>query len=356
MIREVADAEAATLAAFDDIIDVRSPSEFAEDHAPGAINLPVLSDAERAEVGTIYVQKSKFLAKRIGAAKVARNVAAHLEGPLADRPGSWTPLVYCWRGGQRSNAMATILSQVGWQVGLLKGGYKTYRHRITAELYDSSAPLDLVVLGGCTGSGKTAVLTALADRDVQVLDLVGLAAHRGAIVGVLPGRPQPSQKMFESRLVAALDAFDPARPIVVEAESSRIGDLRLPPRLWRAMTGAPEIELVSPAPVRARRLAAEYGEVLVDPDAARALLDRLPRHLGKDDRSRWYEMALAGDAEGLALALVEAHYDPAYYRSSAAIARRRLGAVDLAATGVDADRSAAEAVAALIAPGPHTGR
>ena len=351
MIREVEDAEAATLAGFDEIIDVRSPAEFAEDHAPGAINLPVLDNDQRAEIGTIYVQQSKFLAKRLGAAYVARNIADHLEGPLSDRPGSYAPLVYCWRGGQRSNAMATVLSQVGWRVGLLRGGYRTYRARVTRELYDSTEPLDLVVLNGGTGSGKTAVLSRLPEVGVQVLDLEALAAHRGSLLGDLPGAPQPAQKMFESRLLAALDALDPARPIVVEAESSRIGELRVPPRLWRAMSAAPEIELMADLDLRAAHVAGIYGAVLDDPAAIKALLDRLPRHHSHETRGEWMTMALAKDAAGLARSLMEAHYDPAYHRSSAAVARRRLGAVALRADSPEGLLEAADAVAALIAGG-----
>jgi tRNA 2-selenouridine synthase len=348
MIRDVEDASPATLAGFDEIIDVRSPSEFAEDHAPGAVNLPVLDDAQRAEVGTIYVQKSKFLAKRVGAAHVARNIAGHLETHLADRPGSYAPLVYCWRGGQRSGAMAPVLAQVGWRVGLLRGGYKTYRRRVTAELYDSPEPLNLMVLNGGTGTGKTALLPHLAELGVQVLDLEGLAAHRGSIFGDLPDRPQPSQKMFESRLLAALEGFDLVRPVVVEAESSRIGELRLPPRLWRAMSAAPEVEISAPMDARTRHVAAEYGEVLADPAVIRGLLDRLPRHHSREDRAAWYEMALAGDAQTLGRALIEAHYDPAYRRSSAEVARRRLGVVAMAAIEPDDQRRAAQAIARLI--------
>lgn len=350
MIRDVEDASPAALAAFDEIIDVRSPAEFAEDHVPGAVNMPVLDDAQRVEVGTIYVQQSKFLAKRIGAAHVARNIAGHLETHLKDRPGSYAPLVYCWRGGQRSNAMATVLAQVGWRVGLLRGGYKTYRRRVTAELYDSTGPLNLVVLNGGTGTGKTALLPHLAEQGLQVLDLEGLAAHRGSIFGDLPGRPQPSQKMFESRLLGALDALDPARPVVVEAESSRIGDLRVPPRLWRAMSAAPEIELTAPIEARACHVAEEYGEVVDRPEVIKALLDRLPRHHSREDRARWYEMALAGDAEGLGRALIEAHYDPAYHRSSGEIARRRIGTVALTSMDAGDRERAAAAIAALAAP------
>lgn len=213
----------ASLAKFDAIIDVRSPGEFAEDHVPGAENLPVLDDAERAQVGTIYVQESRFLARRIGAAHVARNIARHLETALADRPASFRPLIYCWRGGQRSNAMATILSQVGWPVSLLVGGYKTYRRVVQARLYDGEAALRFVLLDGHTGSAKTEILGRLAARGAKVLDLEGLAEHRGSLFGALAGRSQPSQKLFESRLIQALDRLDPGLPIIVEAESSKIG-------------------------------------------------------------------------------------------------------------------------------------
>src|SRR5665213_3204532 len=170
VIQVTEDTDAASLAQFDAVIDVRSPGEFAEDHVPGAISLPVLSDAERAEVGTIYVQGSKLEARRIGAAYVARNIAAHLQGALADRPGGFHPLVYCWRGGQRSNAMATVLAQVGWRTGLLKGGYKTYRRRVQHRLYETDPWFSLVLLDGHTGSAKTEILGRLAARGVQTLD------------------------------------------------------------------------------------------------------------------------------------------------------------------------------------------
>ena len=189
-------------ATYDAIIDVRSPAEFAEDHLPGAINLPVLDDAQRAEIGTIYVQTSKFLARRQGAAMVARNIAAHLEGPLAERTGGFRPLVYCWRGGQRSGAMATVMSQVGWPVTRLEGGYQTWRRRVLSRLYDPAAhgpDFRCILLDGPTGSGKTAVLGLLAERGVQVLDLEGLAHHRGSLFGAsdrAPTAPAPVRKPF----------------------------------------------------------------------------------------------------------------------------------------------------------------
>ena len=182
----VASADAVTRARFDMVIDVRSPGEFAEDHVPGAVNLPVLDNAERAEVGTLYVQQSRFLARKVGGAYVARNIGGHLLGALADQPGGFRPLVYCWRGGMRSGAMAHILSQVGWRVGVLAGGYRTYRREVTTRLYDSPPGFRAVVLDGPTGSGKTEVLKRLPGLGVQVLDLEGLAEHRGSLLGALP--------------------------------------------------------------------------------------------------------------------------------------------------------------------------
>jgi tRNA 2-selenouridine synthase len=303
-----------SLAAFDAIIDVRSPSEFAEDHIPGAINLPVLDDIERAEVGTIYVQDSRFRARRIGAALVARNVARHLETALADKPGGFRPLVYCWRGGQRSGAMATILAQVGWRTSVLAGGYKTYRRQVQVRLYEEAAALKLVLLGGRTGSGKTQLLAVLASRGVQTLDLEALADHRGSVFGDV-GRPQPSQKLFESRLLAALDRLDPSRLTVVEAEASKIGDRMAPPTLWKAMTAAPQVVLTVPNEVRARYLASQYAHVVADRAAFEAALLRLPIHIGRKTLEVWRGMADAGDLEGLASGLIEAHYDPAYDRA-----------------------------------------
>jgi len=322
-------ADPQTLAAFDAVIDVRSPSEFAEDHVPGAINLPVLDDSERAKVGTIYVRESRFLARRVGAALVARNVARHLETALADKPGGFRPLVYCWRGGQRSGAMATILAQVGWRTSLLAGGYKTYRRQVQARLYEGEAALRLVLIGGRTGSGKTELLGLLAARDVQTLDLEALAEHRGSVFGDV-GHPQPSQKMFESRLLAALDKLDPSRPIVVEAEANKIGDRIVPPVLWKAMTAAPCIVLTVPSEARARHLASQYAHVVADRAGFEAVLQRLPVHIGRKTLEAWRGFADAGELESLALGLIETHYDPAYDRADRKDAdRTTLDTVDL---------------------------
>ena len=316
MIEPVEDAAPATIAPFDQIIDVRSPSEFAEDHIPGAINLPVLNDQERIEVGTLYVQQSKFLARRIGAAHVSRNIAEHLSNALSEKGGAYRPLIYCWRGGQRSSAMATVLSQVGWRVGLLQGGYKTYRRRVTAALYDGVGALDAVLLTGETGSGKTALLARLTERGVQTLDLEALANHRGSLFGADPTTPQPPQKMFESRLLAALEKLDPAAPTVIEAESSRIGSLFLPPLLWRAMEAAPRLELHAPAAARARYIAATYNDFAADAARLSEALNALPHHHSREDRAGWQALAQSGETEALVRALIDAHYDPAYRRSA----------------------------------------
>ncbi len=321
--------DAASLARFDAVIDVRSPGEFAEDHLPGAENLPVLDNAERAEVGTIYVQESRFLARRIGAAHVARNIARHLENALADRPASFQPLIYCWRGGQRSNAMATILSQVGWPVWLLTGGYKTYRRAVSTRLYDEAPDLNLILLDGHTGTAKTEILARLAGQGVQTLDLEGLAAHRGSLFGALAGQPQPSQKLFESRLATALDKLDTSRPILVEAESSKIGERMTPPALWKAMQTAPRIEIQAPRDARARYLVEAYRDVIEDRSELAAAFSRLPAYPGQKRLENWRSLADAGEFEELAAALMEHHYDPAYDRSARKDERPRLGVIEL---------------------------
>lgn len=326
--------DAKSLAYFDAYIDVRSPGEFAEDHIPGAENLPVLDDAERAEVGAIYVQQSRFLARRIGAAHVARNIAKHLENALADRPASFRPLIYCWRGGQRSNAMATILSQVGWPVTVLSGGYKTYRRAVKTRLYDEAPAFRFVLLDGHTGSAKTEILGRLAAQGVQVIDLEGLAGHRGSLFGAVAGQPQPSQKLFESRLVSALDALDPGKPIVVEAESSKIGERMTPPAVWQAMQAAPRVEIQAPREARARYLVSAYRDIIENRTELEEAFGRLPVYPGQKRLENWRGLADSGRFAELAEALMEHHYDPAYDRSSRKDLRVRLGVVEL--EGLDA--------------------
>ncbi len=302
--------------AFDTIVDVRSPAEFAEDHIPGAINLPVLSNEERAEVGTIYVQDDPFKARKIGAALVARNTAEHLQRRLADKPGAWRPLVYCWRGGQRSGSFATILKEIGWRVAVLDGGYKSYRRAVQTQLYEGEPPLRFVVLDGNTGTGKTALIHRLASRGAQGLDLEGLANHRGSLFGHRPGG-QPSQKTFESALAEALRPFDPAKPVLVEAESSKIGRLIIPPVIWRAMETAPRLVVTAPLNARAAFLARVYRDITEDEDRLAERIKALGAYQSHETIWRWLDLARARDHETLAAELMAEHYDPRYRRERA---------------------------------------
>jgi tRNA 2-selenouridine synthase len=304
---------------FDAIIDVRSPAEYAEDHLPGAINLPVLDNEERARVGTIYKQQSSFLARKLGAALVARNAARHLEGPLSAMEGGWRPLVYCWRGGQRSGSFATILAQVGWRVDLVEGGYKAWRKLVVGALeVPPAAPV--VILDGNTGSAKTELLALLSERGVQTVDLEGLANHRGSLFGHMPGG-QPSQKAFEGRVAVALAALDPARPVVVEAESSRIGNLAVPKGLWAAMGTAPRIHIRATLPARAAYLARAYADLSADTSRLCEVIDRLRPAHSAETITDWLAMAAEDRTEALAADLMARHYDPRYEKHRARYAR-----------------------------------
>jgi tRNA 2-selenouridine synthase len=300
---------------FDDIIDVRAPAEYADDHLPGAISLPVLDDAERARVGTIYKQVAPFTARKVGAALVARNAAAHLEGPLADKPGGWRPLVYCWRGGQRSGSFASILTQIGWRVETIAGGYKAWRALVLRELGEVPIRAPLRVLDGNTGSAKTELLAHLHQRNVQVIDLEAMAGHRGSLFGAMGA--QPSQRMFEGRLAHALAALDPVRPVVVEAESSKIGECRIPPVLWQAMCAAPRIEVVAPRAERAAYLARTYTDLVAEPARLIGVIARLRLYHPAERIADWIKLAERGDFVELAEGLMQAHYDPRYAKHRA---------------------------------------
>jgi tRNA 2-selenouridine synthase len=305
-----------SLGEFDTLIDVRSPSEFADDHLPGAVNWPVLDDDQRRTVGTLYVQSSPLAARKIGAAMVARNIAAHLERWVQDRPRDWRPLVYCWRGGQRSGAMAWFLDQIGFRTVQLKGGYKGFRALVRAELGTLPQRLDFHVVAGRTGSGKTRLLHALAARGAQVLDLEALASHRGSILGGLPDRPQPSQKRFDTLLWQALSGLDPARPVFVESESRRVGAVQLPDALIERMrVSARCLRVETDDAARVRLLLDDYGFFADDPERFCRLLDGLVELRGRDQVARWKALARAGDWAGVFGALMREHYDPLYRRS-----------------------------------------
>jgi len=306
----------AQLPEFDEIVDVRSESEYAEDHIPGAISCPVLNDEERARVGTIYKQISAFEAKRIGAALVSANIARHLEACFQTRPRDWRPLVYCWRGGSRSGALAHVLHQVGWRVGQLDGGYRAYRRHVLADLETLPRRFAWRAVCGLTGAGKSRLLRALDACGEQVLDLEGLARHRGSVLGNLPDLPQPSQKMFESLIWDALRKFSPARPIYVEAESKKIGVLRVPDALIAAMWESPCIVLEAPVALRVALLKAEYEHFIADPATLMAKLDCLTGLYGRAVIEAWKALAASGRWDELTEALLVRHYDPAYTRST----------------------------------------
>lgn len=334
----------------DEILDVRSPAEFAEDHVPGAINLPVLSNAERAEVGTVYVQDSPFKARKMGAALVARNAARHLETHLADKPGGYRPLVYCWRGGQRSGSFAGILQQIGWRADTVTGGYQSYRRLVNRALYEDTFPGRIVLLDGDTGSGKTDILNHLPDLGWQVLDLEGMAHHRGSLLGAY-AEDQPAQKAFESVLAMAMARLDPHRPVVVEAESSKIGRINLPPALWSAMKGAPRLVLSVPRTERARYLTRSYGDLLSHPVEMTARLDPLRKLHGHARVEAWQEMVAARAFETLAESLMDVHYDPLYRRGRKGVEGAELALGDGALSpGRMADTAAqvSEALRALL--------
>ncbi len=343
-----ADEVLAQLDEYDSIIDVRSPSEFALDHLPGAINCPVLDDDERIRVGTIYKQDSPFEARKIGAALVSRNISLHLERHFLSMPRDWTPLVYCWRGGNRSGSLAHVLARIGWPVIQLEGGYKAYRRCVVALMDEQPQRLQFRSICGTTGSGKSRLLQYLARAGAQVLDLEALAAHRGSVLGGLPAEPQPSQKMFESRLWQALRSFSAQQVVYVESESKKIGDLRVPENLIQRMRASPCIRVDLSVANRVRLLIEDYPHLVSDTGLlGRQLAHLAPLH-GNERIRDWMTLADAGKTEALVEALLVEHYDPAYLRS---IERNFTGYLDARVLSLEgiAESDFAAAADALIA-------
>lgn len=299
------------LSRFDCIIDVRSPAEFALDHIPGAINCPVLSNEERAQVGAIYKQESPFAAKKIGAALVAKNIAGHLQDNFIDQERDWTPLVYCWRGGERSGAFTHILQRIGWKAHQLRGGYQEFRRQVITDLDKWAAQLQFKVICGMTGSGKTRLLQALKAH-AQVLDLEELAAHRGSVLGGLPHQEQPSQKAFETGLWNALRHFDLQKVIYVESESKKVGGLHIPDALMEQIRNSECLEIQAERRVRVDCLMEEYAHFLEDNQALENLLTLLTQRYGKEQISQWQALSQEKKFQILVDELLVRHYDPAY--------------------------------------------
>ena len=342
-VHRIAAGEAlARLDGFDTVIDARSESEFALDHLPGALNWPSLHDDERARVGTLYVQVSPFEARKLGAALVARNIAAHIEQHCIDKPKGWQPLLYCWRGGQRSGALALVLGQIGFRVQLVEGGYKAFRAAMLADLPARIEPLAFRVICGPTGSGKTRLLHALAAAGAQVLDLEGLARHRASVLGAIPGVPQPTQKHFEMCVWDALRALDTARPVFVEAESKKVGNLTLPEPLIAAMRASACLRVELAEDERVALLLEDYPFFVSDPAYFGQRLDTLVALRGRAVVDGWKAQIAAGRTEAVVRELLDKHYDPGYASST----RRNFARFEQARVVRLRDRSAAAMAAA----------
>ena len=297
---------------FDTIIDVRSPLEFAEDHIVGAINCPVLSDLERQKVGTIYKKESSFKAKIIGSSLTAKNIAFHIENKFMEKKGSWQPLIYCWRGGQRSKAFSIVLSEVGWRTNQLKGGYKEYRNQVINFLDNIGPKLKITLISGKTGSAKTKILKSIENEGGQILDLEGLANHKGSLLGKIPDLIQPSQKFFESLIFNKIQKLNLKDKIYIEAESSKIGNIHIPKSIWKKMINSPRIEISANVELRAKFLVSDYDYMCNDPTLINPIIKGLKNRLSKKlfdewtnliDRKKWFDLTKS---------FLENHYDPSY--------------------------------------------
>ena len=327
------------LSEFDAVIDARSPAEFAEDHIPGAINCPVLDNEQRIVVGTLYKQSSPFEARKVGAVLVARNVANHIETLFADQPKGWKPLVYCWRGGQRSGAFTHILREVGWSAKRLHGGYKSWRHHVIEQLETVPKQFRFTVVAGPTGSAKTRVLEAMQRHGHQVLNLEALALHKGSVLGDLPGQPQPAQKMFETQVMSALGQMDPGRPVFVESESKKVGQLRVPDAVFQGIQDGKWVRVQASMEARVDFLLRDYDYLMSGP-ALEQQLDRLKELCGGATVNRWKALAAAKDFPVLVAELLVQHYDRFYLRSMNSHAEgaphTTFAADDLSDAGIDA--------------------
>jgi tRNA 2-selenouridine synthase len=300
--------------AYDLIIDARSPHEYDEDHIPGALNLPVVDDREYAEVGTKH-RDDPQAAYLIGVGYSLQNMAKYL--PIVARHArNGRMLVYCFRGGKRSKLWADNLKTIGYQVDVLRGGWKNYRRWVLASLASLPAQFQFRVLSGATGSGKTRLLHALREVGEQVLDLEEIARHRGSLIGALPGVDQPTQKLFDSQLLQQLRGFSPERPVWVEAESKKIGNVQLPEALHEAMHATTPIEVVAPMAERVRLWREDYAHLATDPSGMVRKLAPLKPLIGGQELALWEELAEQGRVDELFERVMVAHYDPCYERST----------------------------------------
>jgi tRNA 2-selenouridine synthase len=300
---------------FDAIIDARSEDEYALDHLPSALNWPTLNNQERHDIGTMYVQVNAFEAKKRGAALAAANIARHIEAHVIDKPKDWKPLAYCWRGGKRSGSLSLVLGQIGFNVTLLEGGYKAFRAAVLEDIPRLAQAIDWRVVCGTTGSGKTRLLHALAQAGAQVLDLEALACHRSSVLGALPGQPQPSQKHFDMRVWHALKQLDPTRPVFVESESKKVGNVAVPESLIAAMRLGPCLNLLLSDQERVALLMEEYDFFVQNTDAFCERLSALTELRGHEVVKGWVTQVKSGHIADVVQELLTHHYDPVYIQS-----------------------------------------
>ena len=286
------------------VIDVRSPGEYGHAHIPGALNLPLFSDDERAEVGTLYKNRGKTESVRRGLEITGPKLSAFTDFALALK--SKELLIHCWRGGMRSSSMAWLFETIDIECFTLIGGYKNYRNHILNSFGD---PLKIVLIGGYTGSGKTEVLHLLREYGEQVIDLEGLANHKGSAFGSIGQNPQPSSEYFENLIGSYLSAFDKRRRIWIEDESRNVGKNLIPTLFWEQMRIAPLIRLDIPFDVRLSRLMRDYGSH--SSEALIASIQKIEKRIGFDKCKMAVEACSAGNiAEAAAICLQ--YYDKAY--------------------------------------------
>ncbi|EKV01138.1 tRNA 2-selenouridine synthase [Leptolyngbya sp. PCC 7375] len=287
------------------ILDVRSPGEYTQGHLPEALSFPLFSDEERTQVGTCYKQQGQETAVELGLELVAPKMVSLVKQAKALAPERQVR-VHCWRGGMRSGSVGWLLETSGLEVKLLKGGYKAFRHWVRTTL---ATPRTLIVVGGMTGTGKTDILHALRKLGEQVLDLEGLANHRGSSYGALMLPPQPSTEQFENLIAEQWATFNPQRPVWVEAESRRVGTCRVPEELVDQMEAAHTLEVVRSESERLAILVDVYGQA--NPDELTAATERLRKRLGGLRTQEAIQHIKRGELADAA-AIILTYYDRTY--------------------------------------------
>ncbi len=304
---------------FDTVVDARTENEYQLDHLPLAVNWPTLNNLERIEVGTRY-KVNAFEAKKLGAVMAASNISKHIQQHVMDKPRDWKPLTYCWRGGKRSGSLSLILSEIGFKVHIIEGGYKALRNALVEDIPKQVERLNFIVICGPTGSGKTRLLQALASMKdsvsaPQVLDLEALANHRSSVLGVLPGMAQPSQKAFDTLVWNALRQFDSSSPVYVESESKKVGNVTVPESLMQKMRESPCINLQLPLEERVALLLEDYDFFVKDTVFFCERLEALTAARGHELVKKWQALAQSDRCEDVVRELLTLHYDPVYSQS-----------------------------------------